>query len=469
MIYYKFHNVLNKAVIQKILLIIAIISIAISIYIFNYLFPLYADDWAYSFKEVNLHLNPESTERIKSLSDIFESQYAHYFNWGGRTIVHIIAQFLILSDPAVHDILNTLAYIALLYIIYLICNKRKPVNAFVFILISALVWFLIPRFTSDVLWITGSANYMWGTLIVILFLYPYIRYYIEDKTNDSYIKAAMYFMFGIIAGWTSETMSSTTIVLAFIFCIYYRKYKSLPKWAVFGLVGLCIGFAVMILAPGNMVRNELIQEQHPHLFNQPFFDTILIRLSDMLPYKYLYYMLPPTILYILFLFVYYISCRTQKIKVNIKIVTLSVLFLLAGQFSFFIMLMSPIFPLRTMFGQVIFIIIGIGILYANIELRKPLLTNLNLLLFVIIVGMYSADYYRKYPSMKLISDVYKEREASLYIQKAEGKQDIVFTRKIVVHHKFDFIELGEPEDWLNQKYAFYYGVRSVTLIPERIN
>ena len=67
--------------------------------------------------------------------------------------------------------------------------------------------------------------------------------------------------------------------------------------------------------------------------------------------------------------------------------------------------------------------------------------------------------------MKLISDVYQAREASLKEQVANGIQDIVFTDKVVVHSKFHYEDLSsDPNQWLNNKYAFYYGVRSVRVV-----
>jgi hypothetical protein len=50
--------------------------------------------------------------------------------------------------------------------------------------------------------------------------------------------------------------------LIFTFCIYYKRTLKLPKWAVTGLIGLCFGFALMILAPGNYVRAALVAKQN---------------------------------------------------------------------------------------------------------------------------------------------------------------------------------------------------------------
>lgn len=454
-----------------ILFFAVIVAIAVSVYIFNYLFPLHADDWAYSFKEVLVDKgNPSSHERIGGFKDILESQYNHYFNWGGRTIVHIIAQFLLWIGTPYNDILNTLVYVLLICLIYFICNKGRAINVMVLVFGSTLVWFFTPRFTPDILWITGSANYMWGTFIVLLFLYPYISYVFEDKANDNFLKSVLFFICGIIAGWINETISTTAVLLVIIFIIYYKKYRTLPRWSILGLAGLCIGCTIMLLAPGNQMRAELVFAQHPYLAEMTLFETFSSRLLEMLSYKYLYYMLPPSILFLCMLLIYLKLGKRQEEKYRSKILFISILFLLAGQFSFFIMIVSPVFPLWAMFGTVLFIIMGIIILYANTEFKYPVLSYLNVLLIVMLIGLYSIDYYRKYPSLKLISDIYKEREKSLEEQKSKGIEDIIFTKKIVVHSKFEYQDL-HPDSWMwiNNKYAFYYNVRTVRVISKSNN
>lgn len=451
---------------QRFLFVVVLFCIGATIYYFNYLFPLHADDWAYSFREVLVDYGfPSSNEKIASFKDILESQYAHYFNWGGRSVVHFIAQFLLWIGTPFNDIINTLAYVILIFSMYCICNKGKSTNAFLLILISTFVWFLVPRFTSDVFWITGSANYLWGTLLIILFIYPYVSYFFDERTDDKLYKTVLFFFAGIIAGWTNESTASVAILLIFTFCIYYKKNLKLPKWAVTGLIGLFFGFALMILAPGNYVRAALVAKQNVREQGLSIFETLWSNLSDMMSIRYLPYMLPVSLLFLFFLFLFFKSRKNMEKDEYKKVLFAAVLFFVAGQLSFFIMIVSPVFPAWAMFGQIVFIVIAIGILYANIEIRHKLFHYANLIAIIALVSLYGIDYYRKYPSMKLISDVYQAREASLKEQVANGIQDIVFTDKVAVHSKFHYEDLStNPDQWLNNKYAFYYGVRSVRVV-----
>ena len=451
---------------QRFLFVVVLFCIGVTIYYFNYLFPLHADDWAYSFREVLVDYGfPSSNEKIASFKDILESQYAHYFNWGGRSVVHFIAQFLLWIGTPFNDILNTLAYVMLICSMYFICNKGKSTNAFLLILISASVWFLVPRFTSDVFWITGSANYLWGILLIMLFIYPYVSYFFDERTDDKLYKTVLFFLAGIIAGWTNESTASVTILLIFTFCIYYKRNLKLPKWAVAGLIGLCLGFGLMILAPGNYVRAALVAKQNVRDQGLSIFETLWSNLSDMMSIRYLPYMLPVSLLFLFFLFLFFKSRKNMEKDQYKKVLFAAVLFFVAGQLSFFIMIVSPVFPAWAMFGQIVFIVIAIGLLYANTEIRHTLFHYANLIAIIALVSLYGIDYYRKYPSMKLISDVYQAREAFLKEQVANGIQDIVFTDKVAVHSKFHYEDLStNPDQWLNNKYAFYYGVRSVRVV-----
>ena len=58
-----------------------------------YLVPIFANDYRYMLIEgTNL--------RAQTISDVFLSQYRHYFEWGGRTVNHVIAMLLLLLDKS---------------------------------------------------------------------------------------------------------------------------------------------------------------------------------------------------------------------------------------------------------------------------------------------------------------------------------------------------------------------------------
>ena len=173
-------------------MLLAGVAVFVLIYILNSLYPLYADDWNYSF------VHGETATRIQSFSDIFTSQYNHYMTWGGRSVVHFIAETMLMTGFFWCCILNSLAFVFFVYVMYMIANRGNRPNPVLFFLFSLLIWFAQPAFFATILWKTGAANYLWGTLIILLFLYSYYAYYRSRKTNNSVPKAILFFLFGII-------------------------------------------------------------------------------------------------------------------------------------------------------------------------------------------------------------------------------------------------------------------------------
>ena len=84
--------------------------------------------------------------RVKSITDIITNQYNHYFGWGGRSIVHFIAQFFLMFNKNIFNIANTVTFIILILLIYLHSNNGKKHNVTLLIILTLLLWNFIPMF-----------------------------------------------------------------------------------------------------------------------------------------------------------------------------------------------------------------------------------------------------------------------------------------------------------------------------------
>jgi len=452
-------NIYSKMASKKILILVILVMFAF-IYAFNRIYPLMIDDWMYTFI---FGQTPQT--RVSSFFDIFVSQYNHYMQWGGRTVVHIIAQVLIWMDPFWHDLLNSIVFIGLLLLIYRISNYNLKTNITVFIVISVLFWFLQPGFAATMFWITGSANYLWGTLIILLFMYPYYVYYLKGESHDNVFKMIGFLVFGIIAGWTNENMSVALIFFIItLFIILRRQRKVIPLWAVFGLIGAIIGCAFMLLAPGNYIRyeSEMVDRnlQGESLFS---FDVLIPRITFML----WLYLKRVFILCLPCLILMYFYKKQSWNSVKKRIFIIAVLFLLSAHVAFISMLASPGFPNRALFGIVILIIISIGLIYANMNFKtiKSHIVILSVILLSIIGS--AIDYGIKYKTVKLIDKTLKERERVIIEGKAKGQTDFVFTNGLKIRSRYSFTECtDDPDFWVNRVYQDYYGINSVRVIKE---
>lgn len=192
--------------------IIILAGIFISIFILNALTPLIADDYSYSFGK--------NDERITNLLDIIISQINHYFTWGGRSVAHSLAQFFLMFPKYVFNLLNSVIYVVLVYLIYLHVKMDKEDKPLMLLLIHFALWFLIPTFGQTAIWLTGSCNYLWTMTIMLLFLYL-VR---KDLNKHSILKNIAILLLGIIAGWTNEN-TSFGLITAIVGFMILEKYK----------------------------------------------------------------------------------------------------------------------------------------------------------------------------------------------------------------------------------------------------
>ncbi len=445
----------------QILFISSVCSVFILIFILNKLYPLFADDWSYSF------IYNDKDTRVNSLSDIFESQYNHYFVWGGRSIVHAIDQLLLMMDFSIICFLNSLAFVAFIYILYKIANRDNKINLFVFVLFSLLIWFSQPAFFEDVVWKTGSVNYLWGGAIVFLFMYPYYIYYRSANFSDNFFKVILFFFCGIVAGWTNENLSIALIFFIVLILFISRSRKiTIPKWAIAGLVGVITGTAFLFLAPGNYVRFEAIKttsEWH----DITIFKALWIGEKNVFRY-FFHYIMPLLGIYVLLLCVYNrYPKNVETIKTNVQS---SMLFILTGFIALGAMVVSLLYPERSLFGVIVLFLIPIGIIYANIDFTQAYYRYLNTGVMIIFLLLFLNGYYKAIRDLYGVNAVFAERELYIEEQKNKGIDTVVFTKAIPeINQKKYFIEdlTNDPNGLMNKEYARFHGLKSVNLIVNK--
>ena len=231
----------------------------------NLILPMVSDDIPYAFvwdgaDKGNLLDGVGPRERITSFGDIVRSQYSHYMTWGGRIIGIGLTQLFAWEGKHLFDVLNTLVFIALAFLIFRIGTGKKlsEMNAtYMFWMLFAL-WFLLPDPFLTTLWMCGSCVFLWTGVIDLLFLLPFAKAYWtgEDSLPSKWCVPLMAFT-GLCAGWSVETGAFVTGVVTFFALLYFWRKKQLKAWMITGFVFLCIGGLMLGFAPGEMVRLEL--------------------------------------------------------------------------------------------------------------------------------------------------------------------------------------------------------------------
>lgn len=436
----KIKRIPNK---QRILLILS--SIFVLMLVLNYLTPLLADDYSYS--------NMLDGSSINSIGDIIINQIGHYFKWGGRSISHTIAQvFLVFISKNIFNILNSLVYVLLIYLIYKIAKPEDKEKPSLLIVIHLLLWFVLPVFGQTCLWIIGSCNYLWTTLIILTFLNFYKN--LEIK-KDSILKIIFMFILGIIAGWTNENTSFGLLVIILGILITQKiknKKEELPIWTKTGFIGVLIGFIILIIAPGNFIRNEAFADE----------TFIVIKLINRIAKYTMHlteYLLPLIIITTILISI--ILYHKKKIKPTIFI------YLIGAFFTIYSMTLSPTFPPRAWFGVIVFMIIAIiSLLFETIELHR-IYKYIYINSIIIFSFLFISSYIKAYNDISNLKDTWNYRKELIETEKNNGNYNIIvdlYETNNKHNPSYGLIDLNDaPYDWPNPEVANYFKINSIEI------
>lgn len=249
---------LNKKIHEKHNFLFGFVLFAIfcMILFLNCFTPLAADDFSYIFVY-------GSSDRVNSFADVFRSQWLHYFNWGGRSVVHFIVQTFSWWGKPIFNIFNSIIFVIYICLISFFAFGKKSIKGIICSFL--IVWFMLPVISSIIFWLTGSCNYLWGMTIVFLYLYRYYKCILINKEGqismqnqrESLLLIILWFLYGIIAGWCNENTSGMGILVCCLLTLYeYKRHNKIYRWQIFGIIGAVLGFVLMILAPGNYARAD---------------------------------------------------------------------------------------------------------------------------------------------------------------------------------------------------------------------
>lgn len=422
---------------QKILFLF---TIFIMMLVLNFLTPLIADDYSYSFGA--------DGERITNIIDIVIRQVDHWLTWGGRNIAHFIANFFLMYPKAIFNVLNSFMYTALVYLIYKHSQTTKDEKPLLILLIHLGLYFLTPVFGQNCIWLIGSCNYLWTTVIILSFLLIYRENY---KKKDTILLTIGMFLLGVIAGWTNENTAFGLIVITALSMIAYKGKDKLPKYKISGLIGSIIGFIMMIVAPGNFIRSEAFAEETSFIVK--IIKRILEYTNDI--YKYI-----PILVVILIILLSIYIYKKKKIDKRVWI------YLTGAFFTIYSMVLSPTFPERAWFGIVVFMMIAIMTLLYDVEKINKVF-NLIIIDTILIIGFFYVDDY-----VALARDINNLRttwnERILYIEecKENGKTEIELEEYVTYNQKSPQWGLADirktAHEWPNDAIEDYYEIDSIS-------
>ena len=412
------------------------------IFIMTLNYPNHPDEYMYSYIF-------GTDIRISYPIQLFISLKKMYFEWSGRVISNFLQQFFIFIGKDSFVILNSFVFILILFFssklilkILKIDNKFTEFNVLkTHVLVLFGIWFYIPAFSQDFIWMVGSANYAWPLLLSILLLYYFIENTNEKKLNWKYILLLL-----VVAISNESSVVFTGIFMFLEIVLEKLKYNKCSQYKIKSIVYFFIFSLIQILAPGNMsrIKNESVEFFPKNTIFEKFF--YIVNLNEIRILMIL------IVLLILLIFAF----RLKKIKIPISLLITSILNLIV--FIFILPRNENRALLYPIFGLILFLTILMYQILNEIRYKYQLIIILIISSFLLISVIKILNYYSveiKYLESirKTQLDYYKSKEEKeIVLEKYSSKINNISYR----YQAFDFLETS-PESFANLKIGKYFG------------
>ncbi len=416
--------------------------IFISMFILNMITPLIMDDFNYTYG---------LDGRINSIKDIANYQKWFYFNWGGRNIAHFIAQFFLMNNKILFNILNAGVYTFMIFLIYSIIKGTKKDQPSYLILIHLLLWFLTPAFGQSFIWLTGSCNYLWTTTIVLLFIKLFISIS-ESQQRYNVFQIVLFGILGVLAGWTNENSGASLVFMLSTYIIFTKiiDKRKIKKIQLSGLIGVVLGFIIMIVAPGNFVRGSGLEE------NTFFLIKWIERAVEITQTAGHFLFILITIAIILFTIHLY---KKQKINYKVWIFVIGVII------ATYSMIVSPTFPERSWTIVVVYMTIICGFLLYNLNIEERLKKNIIIDSIVILCFLFINSYLLTLKDSYHFYNTWQDRIETINEGKKKNIEHYEFSPVYTTRKQSASYGLGDlypnKKDSNNMTYARYFGIKSI--------
>lgn len=421
----------------------------LAIFIYNFLTPLMSDDFLF---------NPTAPY---TLVDLLKEEYNNYMTWNGRSVVQFIMHVFLLFPKGLFNILNSLCFILLTFLIYWNIKGKREYDFVTYTLITLMLWQFGISFDQTILWLSGACNYLWGIVIILGFV-TFFRYKTEhvDTLKHEILLTIGIFFFGVLAGWCNENTSGGGLLLVLFFIItYYMTNKSIKPWMITGTLGMITGLLFMVLAPGNSVRGALNQTGESH-------DGILglvgrfLKINEAVE-QHLF----PMLIIIIILAAYFIL-KGKKIKDFMY----PMAFVFSALATSYVLIFTPQPMDRAYFGAGIFVTIAFVQMINDIPKEDLYLSAVKYGGIIAFVIFMFFSYCENGANLVRILREVNEREEYILEQKEQGNLDLIVPElRPEFESKYSFMYMNDvdedPDYWGNWIYEIYYGLDNIVGVP----
>lgn len=442
---------------QTILILIILIFVFVLMFLLNSNTHHFHDEFVFST------VYGEVPSRIaNNLSDVLISLKNMYLMHTGRIIVHGILSVLLILNKTIFNILNSLVFTILCFILMNLATKKEKSllnRILIIILIFPMLWETLPVFSETILWTSGALNYLWPAVFTIF----YINVHFEklegkrDKKSDKYILPIL----GLIGGLLHEVVGVVVVSTIFFVLVYeYIKLKKINFTFLSSMISTFIGFLLILLAPGTSARNELATAGNMEYTLISGLRTAFDNFMQTINLNIVMFIVI-AICIILFLI---------KIIKNRKILMEDITYfkffsyIFSATLVYIAMIVSKEFFMRVCFIPYILFVLAFfeGISVINIKYVKEILLTL-----LIIVFSYNA-YFSILETVQLSKKQYsswEQREEYIQSEVEKGNKDIYVDKFDVETNTYTYYgEISTSKSYTaNKSMATYYGLDSIRI------
>lgn len=412
------------------------------IFIMTLNYPNHPDEYMYSYIF-------GTDIRISYPLQLLVSLKKMYFEWSGRIISNFLQQFFIFIGKDSFVVLNSFIFIFILFFsskfILKILKTENKFSEFDILKINLLilmgVWFYVPAFSQDFIWMVGSLNYAWPLLLNIILFYYFIENKDEKNLDWKYILLLL-----LVAISNESGVIFTGLFMFLEIFLEILKYGKCSRNKIKSLVYFFLFSLIQVLAPGNMsrIKNESTEFFPKNTISEKFF--YIVKLKE---FRILMILI---IVFILLIFIF----KLRKIKIPISLLITSILNLIV--FIFILPRNENRALLYPIFGLILFLTILMYQILNEIKYKYQIIIILIISSFLLISVIKILNYYSveiKYLESirKTQLDYYKSREEKeIVLEKYSSKINNIPYR----YQAFDFLETS-PESFANLKIGKYFG------------
>lgn len=432
-------NVESHACMRMVLFMTLLLLIGGTMLLLNTHTPLMMDDYDYSFSWA-------TGERIGGVTDVMASQVAHYRLWGGRSVVHALAQFFLSMDKRVFNAANTLMYLLLLLEVYALARPKSRKWCWEILLLAhAFLFTGIPFFGTVFLWLTGACNYLWGTALALT---PLLI--LRSAQEDGFFARGWHGWLAVpvflLAGWTNEnTACGILAITLLLLAIQKSRAVRIRGWQWAAWAAEAAGVAIMLLAPGNFARASSYVGGHPVV-------ELVKRVGLATAYGGVY--LGALLVGILLL---WSLCSALGVK---RRSLWAVILLLGSMASAYAMVASPVFSDRSWTGVIVLALCAMLVLTSDIVSQVRALDAAKLLILPLALLLLAHSGYKALSDVKAHERAWLSQVTAMETVAAAGEESAaVSSVPSISRYTMSIIVEEDPSSWPNSTLSRAFGIQ----------